>query len=463
MTTLATEQFSTEWSDVLQRFPATVSTRVGELAALHCDQLASHFYEQMLTEPAANAFLTHEEVQVRLHASMQRWIARVFSGQKDMDLDGIVAEQIHVGDVHARIDIPVHLVLRGARLLKVRFIGLIRDDAQLDGELFDDAARLVSEVMDLSMEIMSQSYTRSNERNVRAEEAYRLFSVAQNISSERERQRAALLNWENQLMFDHLTGDAAGPLPRVVNSEFSLWFRHKGAHAFQGATETQQILEALDRIDSELLPELESRSQAEREQRVECLRRLRDQMRVITYHLERLFEQNSELEAGRDVLTRLLNRKYLGTVLSRQVNYCRTHDANFALLVIDVDQFKAINDRYGHDGGDVVLQQLAVILNNSIRSGDYLFRLGGEEFLVVLVDVDAESAVKTADKIRRRVATEVLHLPPDQRLQVTTSVGVALHEGHPDYQHTLKRADQALYEAKHRGRNCVVLAGQPSG
>lgn len=250
-----------------------------------------------------------------------------------------------------------------------------------------------------------------------------------------------------------------GPLPRVVNFEFSLWFRHKRAHAFQGATETQQILEALDRSDSELLPELESRSQAEREQRVECLRRLRDQMRVITYHLERLFEQSSELEAGRDALTRLLNRKYLGTVLSRQVNYCRTHEANFALLVIDVGQFKAINDRYGHDGGDVVFQQVAVILNNSIRSGDYLFRLGGEEFLVVLGDVDAESAVKTADKIRLRVATEVIYLPPDQRLQVTTSVGVALHE----YQHTLKRADQALYETKHCGRNCIVLAGQPSG
>lgn len=458
MATLTTEQFSAEWSGVLRRFPAAVSGRVHELAVLHCEQLASHFYERMLEEPAARAFLSHEEVQVRLHASMQRWTVRVFSARADADLGELVAEQVHVGDVHARIDIPVHLVLRGARRLKVRFISLMRDDPQLSGERFDYAARLVSEVVDLAMEIMSQSYTRSNERNARAEEAYRLFSVAQNISSERERQRAALLDWENQLMFDHVAGGFGGQLPRIVNSEFGLWFRHKGAHAFQGATETQQILETLDRIDGELLPALEAGHQDEQEQRVDCLRRLREQVRAMAYHLERLFELNSDLEAGRDVLTRLLNRKYLGAVLSRQVNYCRAHGTDFALLAIDVDHFKSINDRYGHDGGDLVLQQLAVTLNNCIRSGDYLFRLGGEEFLAVLVDVDEEEAVKAADKVRRRVAGEVIHLPRDQHLQVTVSIGVALHGGHPDYQHALKRADKALYEAKHRGRDCVVRA-----
>lgn len=457
MAALITEQFASEWSQLVQRFSAEVVERVSGFAVRYSDRLATAFYEHMLETPGARVFLTHEDVQTRLHASMQRWITRVFSVQSDGNYAERVAEQVLVGDVHARIDVPVHLVLRGARLLKIRFVSLMREEPEFDGAHFEDMVRLISEVVDLAMEIMSQSYTRSNERNARAEEAYRLFSVAQNIASERERQRAGLLDWENQLMFDHVAGGTGGQLPRITASEFGLWFRHKGAHAFQGAPETEQILTSLEAIDTDLLPELDAHKM-DREQQVACLRRVRDQVRAIAYHLDHLFELNSELEAGRDVLTRLLNRKYLGAVLSRQINYCRNHGTDFALLVIDVDHFKAINDTHGHDSGDVVLQQLAVTLNNSIRSGDYLFRLGGEEFLAVLVDVDTEGAMYAADKLRRRVADEPIHVARGQQLSITISIGVALHGGHPDYQHALQRADEALYSAKGQGRDRVVLA-----
>lgn len=457
MTALVTEQFAVEWAQLVQRFSARVAEQANHFATRYSDALATAFYEQMLATAGAKPFLSHEDVQTRLHASLQRWITRVFSVPPSGEYAERIAEQIHVGDVHARIDVPVHLVLRGARLLKVKFVSLVREDPECDGAHFEDMVRFVSEVVDLTMEIMSQSYTRSNERNARAEEAYRLFSVAQNIASERERQRASLLDWENQLMFDHVAGGTGGQLPRITASEFGLWFRHKGEHAFQGAPETQQILSALSHIDLELLPELDTHPLA-REQQVACLRRVRDQVRAIVYHLDHLFELNSELEAGRDVLTRLLNRKYLGAVLSRQINYCRQHNTDFALLVIDVDHFKAINDNHGHDSGDQVLQQLALMLNNSIRSGDYLFRLGGEEFLAVLVDVDLEGAMYAADKLRRRVSAEPIPLPKGEQLAVTISIGVALHGGHPDYQHALQRADQALYQAKSEGRDRIVLA-----
>lgn len=457
MSALVTEQFAVEWTQLIQRFSARVIQQVNHFAARYSDELATAFYTHMLDTAGAKPFLSHEDVQTRLHASLQRWISRVFSLQADNDYGERVAEQIHVGDVHARIDVPVHLVLRGARLLKVKFVSVIREDREFDATHFEEMVRFISEVVDLTMEIMSLSYTRSSERNARAEEAYRLFSVAQNIASERERQRASLLDWENQLMFDHVAGGVGGQLPRITASEFGLWFRHKGEHAFQGAPETQQILSALSKIDLELLPELDTHPLS-REQQVACLRRVRDQVRAIVYHLDHLFELNSELEAGRDVLTRLLNRKYLGAVLSRQVNYCRQHNTDFALLVIDVDHFKTINDTYGHESGDQVLQQLAVLLNNSIRSGDYLFRLGGEEFLAVLVDVDQEGALYAADKLRRRVANETIPLSGAQKLAITISIGVALHGGHPDYQHTLQRADQALYQAKSAGRDRIVLA-----
>ena len=102
------------------------------------------------------------------------------------------------------------------------------------------------------MEIICFAYSQSHDRNSRAEEAYRLFSVSQNIGVEKERQRAALLDWENQLMFDLAIGNLTGTLPQLAGSEFGLWFRHKASHAFQGSPESASILEYITQIDEEL-------------------------------------------------------------------------------------------------------------------------------------------------------------------------------------------------------------------
>src|SRR5690606_40399904 len=93
------------------------------------------------------------------------------------------------------------------------------------------------------------AYSTSHDRGSRAEESYRLFAGAQNIASEKEEQRAALLDWENEMMFDVATHLTADQLPRLGASEFGLWFRHKGAHGFEGAAETGLILDSMARID----------------------------------------------------------------------------------------------------------------------------------------------------------------------------------------------------------------------
>src|SRR5690606_8717393 len=198
--------------------------------------------------------LSHEQVKTRLHNSMQQWVLGIFSLGKVENFEPVVAQQIKVGDVHARVGIPVHLVLRGARTLKERLLGLVHADTERSAEERWAAMQLIATNIDLAMAIMSYGYSTSNERNSRAEEAYRLFAVAQDIGSEKERQRAALLDWENQLMFDQAVGLDAAHLPRIGPSEFGLWFRHKGAHAFEGATETRLILDAMAQIDNVLLP-----------------------------------------------------------------------------------------------------------------------------------------------------------------------------------------------------------------
>src|SRR5690606_9210460 len=121
------------------------------------------------------------------------------------------------------------------------------------------------------------------------------------------------------------------------------------------------ILDAMTRIDESLLPLF---GRAEGEQKVALLRDLREQTKSIAYHLELLFDQNNELEAGRDVLTRLLNRKFLPVVMAKQINYALKTSTTFAVLCLDLDHFKRVNDQYGHEAGDLVLQQFATLLLN---------------------------------------------------------------------------------------------------
>lgn len=459
MPRLSPEQLAQDWAKRLDRFPASVSRQVAVLAERQRHALASHFYEQMLQDPAASSLLSHDQVKNRLHDSMQRWIHDLFAVAEERTLvTALIAQQMKIGEIHARIEVPMHLVLRGARALKERLNELLQAETALAPALRFESTQLAGDLIDLAMEVMSYAYASSHDRNARAEEAYRLFSVAQNIGSEKERQRAALLSWENQLMFDLAVGLTPEQLPRLATAEFGLWFRHKGAHAFQGTQEAELILHSMQQIDEVLLPMFGMLAQDAVQIRQQHLRDLREHSRHIGLQLEHLFEQANQLESGRDALTRLLNRKFLPVVLSKEMGYAQQHGQQFAVLAIDIDHFKQINDNHGHEVGDQVLQQMAILLGNHSRGGDYVFRLGGEEFLMLLVDVDRASALQTAEKLRQLVSQELFRLPRDEHLQLSVSIGLAMHSGHPDYQHLLRRADEALYRAKRSGRNCVVHA-----
>lgn len=456
MPSLSIEQQVQQWRLLLAQFPASLAVRVKDLVECHQAELAGNFYERMLADEAASQFLSHDEVKTRLDGALQRWLRMLFAAWLTDDLQPLVALQTQIGEIHARVGVPVHLVLQGASCLKGRFFSLLEEENWPDADNVL-AVRMFVELVDHAMEIISRAYASSHDRNARNEEAYRLFSVAQNVGAEKERQRAALLDWENQLMFDLAMGLAAQQLPRLGASEFGLWFRHKGSYAFQGTTEVKQILESMERIDNLLLP-MFGGTELNGETRMQRLRDLREQAKSVVFHLDTLFEQVNELESGRDVLTRMLNRKFLPVVMAKEVAYSRKSGRPFAVLAIDIDHFKSINDSHGHEAGDLVLQQVALLLSNHSRGGDYVFRLGGEEFLMLLVDISAPGAVAVADKLRRQVEQEVFRLPREQSLSLSVSIGVAGHDGHPDYQNVLRAADEALYRAKHGGRNRVERA-----
>lgn len=452
-------QLALEWFALLESWPLHVRQTSRQLAADNDEQLATHFYTIMLDDRIASEFLTHEKVKTRLHASMKRWVVSIFGLDASTDLKPLVAEQIHIGMVHARVGVPVHVVLRGARSLKHKYSSLLDSNNQIDAATKLDMFNFISVSVDFAMEVMAGAYAESHDRSARVEESYRLFSMAQDVAGEKAQQRSALLNWENGVVYEKALSVETIRLPRIGASDFGLWFKHKGAHVFQGSYETDVILDAMSTIDDEILPELGSKVTPPNViDPLQSMRDLQEKTRLIDAHLQRLFDQRNELEAGRDALTRLLSRRFLDVILAKEVSYARHSGTTFGLLALDIDHFKQVNDSYGHDSGDLVLQQLAELLNDHTRGGDYVFRLGGEEFLILLVDVERQGAVQVAEKLRQRIMNESFRLRNDILVHITVSIGVALHDGHPDHSRILRTADETLYQAKNSGRNSVVIA-----
>jgi two-component system cell cycle response regulator len=160
-----------------------------------------------------------------------------------------------------------------------------------------------------------------------------------------------------------------------------------------------------------------------------------------------------------DPLTGLYNRRYMQTHLAHLVDHSNHRGKPLALVSLDVDYFKAINDTHGHDAGDRVLQELAERIRRNTRNVDMCCRVGGEEFIVVLPNSDLDLARRVAERLRRTMAGRPFPINESQAVPVTVSLGLAVLNGPGDtVEDFLKRADLALYEAKRQGRNRVISA-----
>ncbi len=197
--------------------------------------------------------------------------------------------------------------------------------------------------------------------------------------------------------------------------------------------------------------------------RNELLARVRTQVRRKRFQerLRATYEISLSM-ALTDSLTGLYNRRYLEVHLEKLLAKNQESKKSLAVLLVDIDHFKQVNDKYGHNIGDEVLKIFAQRLLGNLRSFDLVARLGGEEFAVILPDVSEQRAWMVAERLRNSIAEKpfpVSHAAGE--VVVTTSVGAALINHDPQTKHeVLERADKCLYEAKKTGRNCVVFEGK---
>jgi diguanylate cyclase (GGDEF)-like protein len=163
-----------------------------------------------------------------------------------------------------------------------------------------------------------------------------------------------------------------------------------------------------------------------------------------------------------DSLTGLANRRLCEAALEKEMARAQRFNEPLALILADLDKFKAVNDAYGHAAGDEVLREFARTLQDCIREIDLAGRWGGEEFIVILPGTDLAGGAKLAERIRGELAAREALSPGGERLAITASLGVADYDGNGSPADLLGAADAALYAAKRAGRNRVVAAGEPS-
>jgi diguanylate cyclase (GGDEF)-like protein len=153
-----------------------------------------------------------------------------------------------------------------------------------------------------------------------------------------------------------------------------------------------------------------------------------------------------------DFLTNIYNRRAIQQVLDQQFNQFQRYKSICSLILLDIDHFKAVNDNYGHETGDKILQDVTEILKNQLRKTDTLGRWGGEEFLCVLPNTNLEKAIEVAEKLRSEIARNKIF-----DIACTISLGVKMFDNNDKtVDEAIKHADDALYKAKHNGRNGVV-------
>ena len=192
-----------------------------------------------------------------------------------------------------------------------------------------------------------------------------------------------------------------------------------------------------------------------------------DENGQLTYYaaIERDLTEHKKLQsqlesmATIDSLTGLANRQAFLQRAKNEFNRARRYSRPLSVVMIDIDHFKSINDQYGHATGDEVLRQTAMICQSSLRGSDLMGRVGGEEFVLLLPDTPHTNAFHVAERMRAHLYETPIELENDAHLKITASFGVAsLREADNDFDTVLERADEAMYLAKHGGRNQVKSA-----
>jgi diguanylate cyclase len=433
--------YTQENNQLLEAYQTLIVTSVPDCVAA--------FYEILLTDSATKRFLNNQQVEQHLRKELGIWLNETLSPKvSEPECLALIAKQRHVGEVHARVNVPMLLVNSAMSIVKKVLFADVRLSNVLSAEIKTDLIILLNQLLDASLSLINESYLEGLVENERSAQEYRSRSTAQEIAIEIERVKGALYGWMTQFMTDLLTGSNE----RVVDihhQEFSLWIRHRLNFVCADNRAVGTIKENLNQLQMEL----DALHDAPDEARDERIKRITGLTNECGWLLGEIADRNLENATREDPLTSLIERRFLAPIIQNEALLAQKTKTPFSVMMLDVDNFKSVNDIYGHQAGDSVLSIVGRTLKRSLRVTDYAFRYGGEEFLILMPETELSSAVRAAEKLMDKIRATEVRIDNGRLLKVTVSIGLAEYDGHPDFEHMLKHADEKLYEAKHAGKD----------
>lgn len=177
---------------------------------------------------------------------------------------------------------------------------------------------------------------------------------------------------------------------------------------------------------------------------------------ITAVRIQALFEAEEKTRlANEDGLTQLFNRRYFEEIVGHDVERARRYNESAALIMLDIDYFKKINDTYGHPAGDFILQQLAQILKKTMRKADWIARYGGEEFIIYMPNTSLEQAFLAANRLRKIIRQSEMVFQ-EHTIRLSVSVGLSMLKEKDSLEQLIQKSDDNLYQAKKSGRNRVI-------
>jgi diguanylate cyclase len=336
---------------------------------------------------------------------------------------------LHASHAHDQQD-----MLKRILLLLVENIGeLLDDDTWLRGQL-----DMVEEIVTAPLKIQS---LQEAERRLK-EVIYKQSMVKHGLREATATLKATMTTFVSRMH------DAV-----VANDEY----QGKIATHIERISKTEDVLE-LNRILENLLEDTRSAQSESRRAHAQLVQE-RDAAMLAEDRIQDLETQLAQMSAlvREDPMTRSLNRRGLDDEFAREASRADRYDTPFSIAVLDVDNFKALNDKRGHQAGDEALIHLVKVAKEELRLTDHVARLGGEEFLIILPNTGRDEAARIITRLQRSL-TKKYFLDNNERVLITFSAGVAERATGEEQETLIARADAAMYEAKHSGKNRVCLA-----
>ncbi|BBN58942.1 GGDEF domain-containing protein [Hydrogenovibrio marinus] len=412
-------------------------------------EAADFFYEKLMENPEAAKFLSTELVQNRLKSELKAWLHQLLSPKVDLgEIGRVVETQYHVGEVHARINIPMALVSTSMFFIKHKFIAAVYDSDSFNADEKLRLMILLDTLLVNSLNLINEAYLHNLVQHKRAAIDYQYHTSPKDTALEIVQIKSKLYNWLADYL-GYITSATPGiefPVTEAEANECGLWITHKLpflAKKMESVDQIQQLQQNLRQV-------IKERSVGELPVHGNKVRNL---VKEITFLLTHISEQILKESEQQDGLTGLISRRYLAPIIQSETQTAMTAKTSYSVVMFDIDNFKKINDEYGHLTGDKVILEVGKAAREEIQLSDYAFRYGGEEFLLLLPECGLSKGVSTAEKIRERINKTPIDVGEKAPLFITCSFGVSEFSNHPDYMTVIKEADEKLYESKREGKN----------